>query len=89
MKTTTKGSQTECLEMMVLPESTRKELRDIGMHGTCFFQVLQNFYWPKMLPGGCPLALTYLVLVFVNVDFADLCLYFVIYSRRTYSSTLL
>ena len=31
-----------------------------------------------MLPDGCPLALTYLALVFVNVDFADLCLYFVI-----------
>ena len=37
MKTTTKGSQTECLETMVLAESPRKELRDIGMDGMCFF----------------------------------------------------
>ena len=33
VKTSTKGSQTESLEIMDLPESTRKELRDIGMHG--------------------------------------------------------
>ena len=48
MKTSTKGSQTECLETMVLPESTRKELRDIGMDGTLFlFKFYITFIGPK------------------------------------------